>query len=203
MNESIAIKILKDYFENHGYKPKRLNPNDFDNGKKAPDFEIYESKKIKFVCELKSPNLQIDKTTGLFKWTTTASKLRWMLHKAVKQFKNYDLDHFLPRVLVFTSGHMQLNWTNLTHTLNGVVGFKQTVIKDLRNMDFIKRTDSDLTEIDFIIWLQVSSKDKKIHQYVPFINLESGLSKEVAEIADKIRPIKQDNIKDKNIRLYT
>lgn len=202
MTEPIALEILEEYFKKHKYNPKRLDPNDFDPGTKVPDFEIKEGGKVQFLCELKSPNLHINKQTGLFQWTTTVSKLRDMLHKAVKQFNDCDPDHTLPRMLVFTSDHMQLNWTSLTHTLNGVVGFRQTMIKDLRNTGFIKRTNSDLEKIDFIVWCQTNSKDKRIYQYVPFINNDSKHFEKVNNISNKLKPIEEDDIVNKNTKKY-
>jgi len=202
MSENTAIKIIENYYSNHGFHPERLYPENFPSNTKVPDFVIKESGEISHYCELKSPDLILNPKTNLFHWQTTVSKLRDMMHKAVKQFKGVDPEHKYPWVLAITSSHMQLNWTNMVHTINGVAGFNNTVFSDFRDKRFISDTQDDLVQIDFIFWNQVNYQDKRIFQYVPFINVESLHVKKVEVVSKLLKPTSLEKIVDRNSRRF-
>lgn len=141
MTELLALELVENFLKNHRYNPKRIDASKLNPGEKAPDFEVLDLAELKFYCEVKTPELKLDAKEQIFKWTTTASKLRIFIHKAVKQFVGQDPKHLKPWVIAFTSDHFQLNWTNFTHCIQGAVAYNNQVLKDLGGMRFIKETD--------------------------------------------------------------
>lgn len=88
--------------------------------RKTPDNYI-DGKRHKYICEIKSPELKLDLETQVYKYKTSHRKILDFIHTAVKQFKSLDSEHHLPRVLVFTSISMQLNWKSFTDAVQGGV----------------------------------------------------------------------------------
>lgn len=203
MTESLALEIVKNYIANHNFSSKRIDVKKLAIGKKAPDFEVNSGGKLFFYCEVKTPELKLNNQTQMFHWTTTVSKLRDLIHKAVKQFKDRDSNHLKPWVLIFTSDHFQLNWSNFTHCLQGAVAYNAQIIKDLSNQRFVVDTQDDIRSIDLFIWCQVNTQAKKIYQMVHFVNGNSDLIKETKVISDRLIPYATENIIDKNTKKYT
>ncbi len=156
MTESQILVSIKTYLENHNCRVTRLNPKST-AGKRCPDFELLTKEKLKLFCEIKSPLLKINQITNMFHWTTSVTKLRDHIHKAVTQFSDKDSNHKYPWVLVFTSDQMQLNWTNMTHAMTGRVYFKGKTITDLNHLQRVKNTVNDVSKIDFFVWMQMNS----------------------------------------------
>ncbi len=186
MTESQILNTVSVYFKEHGYVPKRVVAKKLLIGQKSPDFEIYYSGELDYYCEVKSPLLLINNKTQLFQWTTTISKLRNFIQSAVLQFTDMDSDHNKPWVLLFTSDHMQLNWTNMTHAITGIVGYGQTIIRDLR--EYVKDSEIDLKKIDMFIWFQMN-QSTDIHQVRFFINAGSKFKRRCENIQEKLRPV--------------
>lgn len=128
--------------------------------------------------------------------------MRALIHKAVKQFRDQDPHHIKPWIIVFTSSNFQLNWTNLTHCIQGAVAYNNQIIKDLGGMRFVKDTDKDILEIDLFIWCQVNEVEKKIYQMVHFVSSDSTLIKETEEISNKLTPYPSEKIMDRNSKTY-
>lgn len=202
MKEAIALGIISKYYFKHGFIPKRLYPQNYPLNTKVPDFEIVNNKILDHYCEVKSPELILNPVTNLFHWQTTVSKLRNMIHKTIKQFRGVDPNHNLPWILAFTSDRMELNWTNLVHTVNGIAGFSNTIFRDFRDTRFIKDTQGDIEQLDYIFWNQVNRLDNKIYQFVPFINIESKHLVKVENINRLLTPLSDENIVDGNTRRY-
>ncbi len=198
MTEAQALKLVEQYIENHRYRPVRIETNKLPEGQKAPDFKVYKGASLTFYCEVKTPALNPNPSTGMFHWTTTISKLRELMHKAVKQFCDQDSGHTKPWVLFFTSDHFQLNWRNMAHSLQGIVGHGSNIIKDLTDQRYIKDTAKDIKEIDLIVWCQISSGQPKIYQMMQFGNAESPLLKELERISDDLTPYSNEQIKGPN-----
>ncbi len=202
MTEESILQIISSYLIKHKYTPERINTSKLPPGKKAPDFLVKANKILKFYCEIKTPDLKLNPKTNLFNWQTTVSKLRDLIHKAAKQFKDEDSLHSIPWVVIFTSCHMQLNWTNLSHCIQGKVGYGKDIIKDLTDQRYIKDTNQDVKNIDLFIWSQVNEQHKKIYQMVHFINHDSKLLSETTEISNKLIPYANEDIMDRSSRKY-
>lgn len=203
MHEALALELVEKYLKSHRYNPIRIDTKKLPPGKKAPDFEVKDSSKLKFYCEVKTPELKPNDRTQMFHWTTTVSKLRAFIHTAVKQFNAHGSKHSLPWVLVFTSDYFQLNWSNFAHCIQGIVAYDSQVIKDLRNQRFVTETDKDIKALDLFIWCQVNAKEKKIYQMVHFLNKESALLGKTKTISDSLIPYASENIMDKNSKKYS
>jgi len=202
MRESLALELIENYLKNHKYHPARIETKRLQSGEKSPDFEVKKTGKSKFYCEVKTPKQKLNDKTQMFHWTTTASKLRAFIHTAVKQFNACDPKHSYPWVLIFTSDHFQLNWSNFAHCIRGVVAYNFQIIKDMRNQRFIEETNEDVRTIDLFIWCQVNVKDEKIYQMVHFLNKDSELFVEIKLINKNLIPYASENIMDKNLRKY-
>lgn len=199
MTEPQAIKLVEDYLSNHKHKPSRIDHKKTQEGEKSPDFIVEHGKSI-FYCEVKTPSLLPNKDTNMFHWTTTVSKIRALIHKAVKQFEAQDPNHKKPWVLFFISSHMQLNWTNYSHAIQGKIAFGNDLIRDLEK--FVSDTDGDVIKIDLSIWCQVNPNTLRVHQLVPFLNTGSPLIDETQRIYESLIPYESEKINDANIRLY-
>lgn len=194
MTEQDAINIIISYLIFHGFLPKRIKIKSLSQGKKSPDLEIFENNKMSFLCEIKSPLLLINEDTKMFHWTTTMSKGRTFIHKAVKQFKDYDPNHQYPWVINFTSDNFQLNWTNMIHILHGVVFYDKTIIKDLREVRYVIDTKEDVKNIDMFIWNQINKNNNRLYQIKIVLNKNLPHIKKSKSIAEKFKSRKEENI---------
>ena len=202
MTENTALIIIQNYIANHKLTPIRIDARRLPSGKKSPDLEVKENTTLVFYCEVKTPDLKLNEATQMFHWTTTHSKLRDLIHKAVKQLRDYDPSHILPWVVAFTSSNFQLNWSNFVHCIQGAVAYNGEVVKDLTNTRFIKDTDQDVKDVDLFIWCQVNEEQKKIYQMVHFVNPNSLLLEETKVISEKLIPYVNEEITDKNTKKY-
>ena len=194
MTEQEALTIVRNYFINHNLQPSRIEPDKQSSNSRFPDFIVKDNGSDCFLCEVKTPLLKVHPATNMFHWTTSISKLRGFVHTSVKQFASYNSSHSLPWILVFTSDHFQLNMHNFGQCIKGVIAYNGNVIKDLRNMRFIKDTEKDLSRVDMYLWLQISPKDKTIYQLKMFLYDHSPHLLEVERISKLLSPYKDENI---------
>lgn len=199
---SQSEELIKDYLSIHGYLPKRINTKQLSTGIKSPDFKVYEDNKPLFYCEIKNPLLLANDITKMFHWSTSISKIRRFIHRAAQQFCDIDKEHNLPWVIVFTSSHFQLNWTSFSDAYLGYVARNGKMICDLRQEKYVINYNSDVNAIDAFMWCQISPKDKKIFQFVPFVNMESGFKTKMENILSKLKPNASEDITDMNTRKY-
>lgn len=194
MTESEALTVVKNFLIKHKFIPVRIEPKKQSDKQRYPDLIVKENEVDSFYCEVKTPLLKTNPKTNMFHWTTSISKLRDFVHTSVKQFESYNPYHSLPWILVFTSDHFQLNMHNFCQCIQGVVAYNGNVIKDLRNMRFIKDTEKDLSSIDMYLWLQISPKDKTIYQLKMFLYDHSPHLLKVERISNHLSPYKDENI---------
>lgn len=187
MTENQILEKVAEYFKTHHLDLRRVDHRKMHDGNKSPDFELYSSGILASHVEVKSPLLLLNDKTQLFQWTTSVSKLRGFIHNAVKQFIDADSDHKDPWLLVFTSDHMQLNWTNMIHAITGIVTHVNTVTRDLRQERYVKETEEDVKKVDSFIWFQMSS-DGVIHQFRFLINANSKFKQKCEEFEMSLRP---------------
>jgi len=112
-------ELIQSYLISHGFLPKRIDTKKLNTGIKSPDFQVYLRDISSFYCEIKNPLLLANDITKMFHWTTSISKIRRFIHKAVQQFIDIDHGHNFPWMIIFTSGHFQLNWNNFSDAYLG------------------------------------------------------------------------------------
>ncbi len=195
LTEHEALLIVSEYLSNHGHSVQRIETKNLPEGKKAPDFMVLQDLQPKFLCEVKTPAHNPNEKTRMYHWDTTFNKIRGLLHKASKQFNDYDPKHLLPRVVIFTSNHPQLNWTNFQHNILGKVQFKDLVIRDYRNKPFVIDTNEDIRSTDPYVWMQINYLDRKrIAEMAIYPNEESNLFSQIQKIVSDINPTAEEEI---------
>lgn len=196
LTEPEAIKIVSDYFSKHKFKPERIVTEDLSSGQKSPDLAGSQKGESIFYCEVKTPSLIFNEEIGLYMWSTTFNKLRSRIHTAAKQFNAIDKEHKLPRIVAFTSNHPQLNWTQLQHNILGAVKYGDQILKDFRGKTFVADTDADINAIDLFLWFQINYINREsIVELAIYQNFDSNLRNEVEELANNLRPYKEENVK--------
>jgi hypothetical protein len=206
-DEETAIQVMREFEWATGTQPKTIKFSEIeikaiitqflsDRGyefigiqegtEQTPDNYI-EGNNHKYLCEIKSPRLNLDLETGLYKFKTTHRKILDFIHTATKQFHSIDSKHELPRVLVFTSSHMQLNWKSFTDAIQGgVIDQKGNRSPDFSNTQVYKSTLPLLSGIDLYIWFQVSETGDKFYQVSYSINDKSLHKKECLALVSNL-----------------
>ncbi|RYF28871.1 MAG: hypothetical protein EOO17_03840 [Chloroflexi bacterium] len=157
-----------------------------ENNNKTPDGYI-KGNAQEYICEIKSPELILDIETQLYKYKTTHRKILNFIHTASKQFVEFDAEHELPRVLIFTSIHAQLNWKSFVDAIyGGVIDTEGKTAPDFSTTQVYKSTLPILPNIDLYVWYQVSSNKDKLYQASYFINGESVFVDECKELVENI-----------------
>lgn len=192
LKEGPALTLVKKYFENACLKCEKIDERKNDNGKKSPDFKVIGQNRTVAYCEVKTPENVLNSETSMYHWDTTFYKLRKFIHKAVKQFKDYDSAYELPRIIAFTSNHPQLNWTSFQHNILGAVAFNGEILRDFNQKSFIADSNKDFLSIDLVMWLQVShhTDNPEIYQVKYFLNPKSKFYTEVLKICKEIEDAK-------------
>jgi len=188
MNEKLALKLVKGYLQDQNFNPIRIDPKSIPAGKKSPDFDVQKNKKTNFFCEVKTPQHNLDPKTNMYHWNTAVSKLRDMIHKAIKQFKDHDPTHSKPWVIFFTSDNFQLQWKLFADSILGVITHNGQIIKDMRQQRFVAQSQKDIAEVDLFVWLQVNSKDEKIYQKAFYLNGDSKFYDDAETIRFELLP---------------
>lgn len=191
MTEHRILSSVSNYLAGHGCQVLRLSAKALPVGIKCPDFQVLLNDGTSFYCEVKSPLLQANEITEMFHWTTSVTKLRDLMHKAAEQFSDEDPKHESPWVLIFTSDHMQLNWSNLTHAYTGRVYYGDKTIVDLTHLKRVQETVRDVEQIDLFVWLQMNEK-ADIYQVRLMIQPKTKLKCQVIEIGRKLEPTPTD-----------
>ncbi|HVZ58247.1 MAG TPA: hypothetical protein VG935_00630 [Patescibacteria group bacterium] len=195
LTETEALSVVSNYFYNHKFIPKRIDTNNIPEGQHSPDLTCAQNDKDIFFCEVKTPSHIFNEELGLYTWNTAFNKLRSHMHTAVKQFKDADIRHSLPRVVAFTSNHPQLNWTHLQHNILGAVKYGDKILKDFRGKTFVADTNKDINAIDIFLWFQVNYINRNsIVELAIYQNCDSQVGKMVDELVPKLTPYKNENI---------
>ncbi len=196
ITEHEALSVVNNYFTKHGYTPERIDTKKQGQGKQSPDIIANQNSKAIFICEVKTPEHILNKTTGMYHWDTTFNKIRGHIHKASKQFVDFDKNHILPRILAFTSNHPQLNWTGVHQNIFGMVKMGDQILKDYRNKPFVIDTNKDINSIDAYLWMQINYINRQsIAELAIYLNESSTLKNQVDEITKNLIPFAQEGIK--------
>jgi hypothetical protein len=145
------LSMYATYLDERGYRAAKIP----ETTTKTPDLEVsgYGSD---YLNEFKSPDLLLDQVLGLYKFTTTNSKLLQFIHTAIKQFRAYDPSHGKPWVITFASGSFQLNGHTLVEAMQGGIAVEGRVMADWTETSVFERWTADRYDIDLYVWLQVS-----------------------------------------------
>ena len=149
----------------------------------SPDGYI-EGLGTKYISEIKSPILQFDHSAAPYgyKHSTTHSKLLDAIHKARRQLNTLDPKHTLPHILVYTSAHPQLSYSNFINAIRGYIANNDgTMLTDLRNTDIFKKTEGIIDDIDLYIWFQVNG-NKQFYQVTYFGNQNSSYTQAIDDL---------------------
>lgn len=130
----------------------------------------YRGHESSFLNEFKSPDLLLDQVLGLYKFTTTNSKLLQSIHTALKQFKAYDRSHAGPWVITFASVNFQLHWRTLFEAMYGGSVVEGRVMTDWTRTAVFQRWTKDRYVADLYIWLQVNDQTMQPYQASFFTN---------------------------------
>jgi hypothetical protein len=219
-DEEVAAQIIREFEQLTGTLPKSkelpeddikaifekfLADRDYaftaipEDTRKTPDNYI-EGKKRKYICEIKSPESKLDSETQVYKFKTSHRKILIFIHTAVKQFMSLDSEHHLPRVLVFTSISMPLNWKSFTDAIQGgVVDQKGKRSPDFSKTPVYTSTMPLLADVDLYIWFQVSEAGDKFYQVSYFINEKSKYAQECVELVKNLSLIKVSSMGMDNV----
>ncbi len=88
------LSVYTAYLDERGYRAAKIPEATM----RTPDLEV-SGHGSAFLNEFKSPDLLLDQALGLYKFTTTNSKLLQFIHTAIKQFKAFDPSHARPWVI--------------------------------------------------------------------------------------------------------
>lgn len=191
LTEPEARLTVRKYFESLGYKCKEIDVKNLPLGKQSPDFEVWKDKDLAFLCEIKTPEHRLDPIFNVYKWDTTFYKIKKLIHKAVKQFKDYDPNHKYLSVIAFTSNHPQLDWSKFIHTVKTAVIYNGQVIRDLNALSKLNKWDQDLSYIDIVLWFQVNYLNSTAFKLDFVLNGDSLLLDEAERISKTFTPIER------------
>lgn len=195
--ETDIKNMLHDFMSERGYAVTYIE----EAAEKTPDCLI-EKDGSKYLGEIKSPLLNINIDSQLYKFKTSHTKILDHIHKAIKQFAEYDNKHALPWVLIFTSSHFQLSWKTFTDALQGgVIDQKGRRLPDFSKSKAYQSTVPLICQTDAFIWLQASGKTKKFHQASYLINSSSTHLSESEKLINDLASIQLSNGMDLNMKL--
>lgn len=82
------LPMYATYLKERGYQAVKVP----ETTTRTPDLEVSGSK-YKYLNEFKAPELLLDPAMGMYKFSTTNSKLWNSIHTATKQLRAYDPSH--------------------------------------------------------------------------------------------------------------
>lgn len=187
----LAEKEAENLFSTIGLNCKKIP----ESNSKTPDFKIYKEKEQIALCEVKAIeygsflNQANPSNSPFFIFggkDSTFNRLSDDIKKAAKQFKSYDPNHQLPRILVFVNYETSCDiedflsvYTGNFHATDGSMHPIYKKISEGRIKELKK-------EIDVYIWLNRPNEfvvtTRKI-DYAPYVRWTT-LKKELQELSD-------------------
>jgi hypothetical protein len=159
------LSVYTAYLDERGYQAVKIP----ETTTRTPDLEV-SGHGNSYLNEFKSPELLLDQTSGLYKFTTTNSKLLHFIHTAIKQFKAYDPSHARPWVITFASVNFQLHWHTLFEAMQGGSVVEGRVNANWTRTSVFQRWTKDRYIADLHIWLQVNDQAMQPYQASFFTN---------------------------------
>jgi len=194
ISEEDQADILKKYLSDRGYNLGKIP----EGTSKTPDFEITKADET-YLCELKAPELIIDKATNMFIFKTTISKLLRFVLTAIKQLETHDPNHEKPWIIVFESCHFQLHYKSLTDALQGGVVFNGGFNPDFTKTAVYHKALEEMSKIDLFIWLQVNANERLAYRasYIQHVGSKHKTKMEALTdtlFANKLGTMNMDNV---------
>jgi hypothetical protein len=183
------LSVYTAYLDERGYQAARIP----EATTRTPDLEV-SGHENSFLNEFKSPDLLLDQALGLYKFTTTNSKLLQFIHTALKQFKAYDPSHCRPWVITFASVNFQLNWHTLSEAMYGGSVVEGRVMADWTRTAVFQRWTKDRYVADLYIWLQVNDQTMEPYQASFVTNKLSAHRPLVDELVANLRAAPLSNM---------
>jgi hypothetical protein len=174
------------YLDERGYQAVKIP----ETTTKTPDLEVSGRESgTSYLNEFKSPDFLPDTRLGLYKYTTTNSKLLQFVHTAIKQFKAHDPSHCNPWVITFASRGLQLNWNTLFEAMQGGIVIDGRVLENWTGARVFRQWTQDRYVVDLYTWLQVNGETP--YQASFFTNERSPHRPQVDEFVRKLhfRPL--------------
>jgi hypothetical protein len=178
------LPVYAAYLGERGYQAAKIP----ETTTKTPDL-VVSGHGGSFLNEFKSPDLLPDQSLGLYKFTTTNSKLLQFIHTAIKQLRTHDPLHGRPWVITFASVNFQLHWRTLFEAMQGGCVVEGKVRADWTRTDVFRRWTEDRHVADLYIWLQVNGQDKQPYQASFFTNSSSTHRPLVEELSANLRAV--------------
>jgi hypothetical protein len=184
LTEKEALVAVISHFTECKLNPDRIDHKNNKQGEESPDLIIKKDGVNLLLCEVKTPGHYIDPVLRMYLWKNVYGRLRDRLRKARKQFESYDPKHQLPRVVVFTSNHPQLNYTHCRSNIIGAMVVGNKILQDFRNLPEFKYAEKNIRNVDMILWCQVNRMNKVIFETEHFINGKSKYLETIKQISD-------------------
>lgn len=178
------LRVYTSYLDARGYQAVKIP----ETSSRTPDLEV-SGEGGSFLNELKSPDLLLDQTLGLYKFTTTNSKLLQFVHTAIKQFKDHDASHSSPWVITFASVNFQLNWRSLFEAMQGGSIAKGKGVANWTQTGAFKRWEKNRYIADLYIWIQVNNQTMDPYQASFITNDRSPHSTLVEGLVANLRSV--------------
>jgi len=180
---------LAEFLQERGYSYTHIP----ESHERSPDGYI-EGSDSKYICELKSPILMFDHNEAPFgyKHSTTHRKILDAIHEGKKQLEKLDPDHSLPHILIYTSAHPQLNYTNFRDAIRGYLAMQDgAIMTDLRDREIYLNTRDIIEDIDLYIWMQMGAN--AFHQVAYFCNSNSKHKNLIHKL---VRKLESESVKN-------
>lgn len=193
-SDEAPVSMYSTYLDERGYQAIKIP----EATTRTPDLEV-SGNGHSYLNELKSPDLQLDQALGLYKFSTTYSKLLHFVHTAIKQFKAHDPSHGKPWVITFTSANFQMNWHTLFEAMQGGLVVEDRVIDNRTGAEVFKRWTKERYVADLYVWLQANDQMQP-YQASFFTNERSSHRSLIDEFVNSLRSMPVSNA-DNNILL--
>jgi hypothetical protein len=148
------LRIYARYLKERGYQCAKIH----ETATRTPDLEV-RGPKNSYLNEFKAPEHLLDPATGMYKFSTTNSKLWNSIHKAIKQLSAHDPTHAKPWVITFASVNFQLCWNSLFEAMQGGAIVDGKVMFNWTKSEEFKRWTAESHVPDLYVWLQVNQTE--------------------------------------------
>jgi hypothetical protein len=153
------LAVYTPYLGQRGYHAVKIP----ETATRTPDLEV-SGHESTFLNEFKAPDFALDPVLGLYKFTTTNSKLLQFIRTAIKQFKAYDSCHTMPWVITFASVNFQLNWHTLFEAMQGGSVVEGKIMADWTRTAAFQRWAGERYTADLYVWLQINDQTMEPYQ---------------------------------------
>lgn len=175
------LGMYAQFLDARGYRATKIP----ETSTKTPDLAV-TANGVTYLNEFKAPDLRLDDELGLYKFTTTNSKLLQFVNTAIKQLRAHDADHEKPWIVTFASTNFQLHWQSLFDSMRGGSVVEGKPIADWTKTTAFKRWVGNRYTVDLYVWLQVGPETKP-YQASYFTNDRSHHRPQIDRLVSDLR----------------